>query len=146
MEIDSSASPTDDSTMPGHKHGRSRKRQKSRPKSRSGNTPAAVAVPSELDQMWVVASEFDLGRAQTSLADLREMATRLPFEPAVLNVAALQARLVTHNSVLITKDEDLADQLVLGHPGPTVIWVRVGNRVVELSSTGSRPSLASCSR
>jgi hypothetical protein len=43
--------------------------------------------------MWVVASEVDLGRAQTSLADLREMATRLPFEPAALNVAALQARL-----------------------------------------------------
>jgi predicted nuclease of predicted toxin-antitoxin system len=34
---------------------------------------------------------------------------------------------ITHNSVLITKDEDFADQLVLGHPGPTVIWVRVGN-------------------
>jgi len=57
------------------------------------DTPVAVAMPSELDQMWVVASEVDLGRAQTSLADLREMATRLPFEPAILNVAFLQARL-----------------------------------------------------
>ena len=79
--------------MPGHKHGRSRKRRPSRPRRRSGDTPVALSTPSELDQMWVVASEFDLGRAQTSLADLREMATRLPFEPAVLNVAALQARL-----------------------------------------------------
>jgi hypothetical protein len=50
-------------------------------------------MPSELDQMWVVASESELGLPETSLARLRAMASRLPFEPAVLNVAALQARL-----------------------------------------------------
>jgi predicted nuclease of predicted toxin-antitoxin system len=32
-----------------------------------------------------------------------------------------------HDAVLITKDEDFADQVVLGRPAPIVVWVRVGN-------------------
>lgn len=34
---------------------------------------------------------------------------------------------IDHEAVLITKDEDFADQVVLGRPAPIVVWVRVGN-------------------
>ena len=41
----------------------------------------------------MIVTEADLRLPETSLAGLKEMAERLPFESAILNVAALQARL-----------------------------------------------------
>jgi predicted nuclease of predicted toxin-antitoxin system len=32
-----------------------------------------------------------------------------------------------HDAVLITKDEDFPDRVVLGGRAPVVVWVRVGN-------------------
>lgn len=32
-----------------------------------------------------------------------------------------------HDAVLVTKDEDFSDMVLLGDPAPVVIWVRVGN-------------------
>ena len=34
---------------------------------------------------------------------------------------------ITHDAVLITKDEDFPDQALLGDPAPIIVWVRVGN-------------------
>jgi predicted nuclease of predicted toxin-antitoxin system len=34
---------------------------------------------------------------------------------------------IEHDAVLITKDEDFADLVLLGGSAPVVIWVRVGN-------------------
>lgn len=34
---------------------------------------------------------------------------------------------IENDAVLITKDEDFADQVVLGTLGPVIVWVRVGN-------------------
>jgi predicted nuclease of predicted toxin-antitoxin system len=60
---------------------------------------------------------------------------------------------IAHDAVLITKDEDFADQVVLGRPAPIVVWVRLGNtsrrallewfaptigRVVDMAETGER--------
>ena len=60
---------------------------------------------------------------------------------------------IAHGAVLITKDEDFADQVVLGGPAPIVVWVRVGNnsrralldwfvprigQIVEMSESGER--------
>lgn len=60
---------------------------------------------------------------------------------------------IAHDAVLITKDEDFADQVVLGRSAPIVVWVRVGNttrrsllewfvpvvdRVVEMADAGER--------
>jgi hypothetical protein len=49
--------------------------------------------PSELDQMAVFITEQDLRRTPTTLAGLRSLARQLPFEPAMHNVAVLNARL-----------------------------------------------------
>lgn len=58
-----------------------------------------------------------------------------------------------HEAVLITKDEDFADQVVLGRAAPIVVWVRVGNtsrralldwfvpwigQIVEMTESGER--------
>jgi len=58
-----------------------------------------------------------------------------------------------HNAVLVTKDEDFPDLLLLGSSSPTIVWVRVGNtrrralldwfeplidRIVELVAAGNR--------
>jgi len=32
-----------------------------------------------------------------------------------------------HQAALVTKDDDFADRVILGGPGPVVVWVRVGN-------------------
>ena len=32
-----------------------------------------------------------------------------------------------HNSVIITKDEDFAEWVRRGRPGPSVVWLRIGN-------------------
>jgi predicted nuclease of predicted toxin-antitoxin system len=32
-----------------------------------------------------------------------------------------------HDAVLLTKDEDFSDQVLLGRSAPVVVWVRVGN-------------------
>lgn len=60
---------------------------------------------------------------------------------------------MAHDAVLITKDGDFADQVVLGRSAPIVVWVRVGNttrrallewfapvidRVVEMADAGER--------
>ena len=60
---------------------------------------------------------------------------------------------IAHDAVLITKDEDFADQVALGRPAPIVVWVRVGNtsrralldwfvprtgQIVEMSESGER--------
>jgi hypothetical protein len=46
-----------------------------------------------MDQMGVFIGEAELGRAETSLRDLRRMVGRLPFESPMLYVAVLAARL-----------------------------------------------------
>jgi predicted nuclease of predicted toxin-antitoxin system len=60
---------------------------------------------------------------------------------------------VEHDAVLVTKDEDFTDMVLLGDPAPVVVWVRVGNtrkqallewfgplidRIVAMASTGDR--------
>lgn len=60
---------------------------------------------------------------------------------------------IDHDAVLITKDEDFADQVVLARPAPIVVWVRVGNtsrralldwlvprigQIVEMTESGER--------
>lgn len=60
---------------------------------------------------------------------------------------------IHQDAVLITKDEDFADQVVLGRPAPIVVWVRVGNttrralldwfaprinEIVEMTESGER--------
>ncbi len=32
-----------------------------------------------------------------------------------------------HHAVIVTKDEDFADWIVRGRPGPSVVWLRIGN-------------------
>jgi hypothetical protein len=49
--------------------------------------------PSELDQVKVFIAEPELGRPETTLAELRHLATSLPFEAAMLSVALLNVRL-----------------------------------------------------
>jgi predicted nuclease of predicted toxin-antitoxin system len=34
---------------------------------------------------------------------------------------------IAHAAVVITKDEDFPDRVALGHPAPTVVWIRLGN-------------------
>jgi len=34
---------------------------------------------------------------------------------------------IDHDAVLITKDEDFSDQVLLGGSAPVVVWVRAGN-------------------
>jgi predicted nuclease of predicted toxin-antitoxin system len=34
---------------------------------------------------------------------------------------------IGHDAVLITKDEDFPDQVLLGGSAPVVVWIRVGN-------------------
>lgn len=34
---------------------------------------------------------------------------------------------VEHGAVLVTKDEDFSDMVLLGETAPVVVWVRVGN-------------------
>ncbi len=58
-----------------------------------------------------------------------------------------------HDAVLVTKDEDFSDMLLLGGSSPAVVWVRVGNtrrrallewfeplidHIVELLDAGNR--------
>jgi hypothetical protein len=60
--------------------------------------PPLLAVPREpsvLDQMGAYIDEAEIGRPQTTLSQLREMATRLPFEPTMFRVAWLLTRLET---------------------------------------------------
>jgi predicted nuclease of predicted toxin-antitoxin system len=60
---------------------------------------------------------------------------------------------IDHEAVLITKDEDFADRVVLGRRAPIVVWVRVGNtsrralldwfvprigQIVEMTESGER--------
>lgn len=60
---------------------------------------------------------------------------------------------IDHDAVLITKDEDFADQVVLGRLAPIVVWVRVGNtsrralldwfvprigQIIEMTESGER--------
>ena len=33
----------------------------------------------------------------------------------------------THHSIIVTKDEDFADWVARGKPGPSIIWLRIGN-------------------
>lgn len=32
-----------------------------------------------------------------------------------------------HGAVLVTKDADFVDMVVLGHESPVIVWVRIGN-------------------
>jgi predicted nuclease of predicted toxin-antitoxin system len=32
-----------------------------------------------------------------------------------------------HNTVIVTKDEDFAEWVLAGRPGPPVVWLRIGN-------------------
>jgi len=32
-----------------------------------------------------------------------------------------------HQAVIVTKDEDFADRIIRGRPGPSVVWLRLGN-------------------
>lgn len=49
-------------------------------------------MPSEMDQMGVFIAEPELGRRETDMSTLRSMVRRLPFESAILYVAAASAR------------------------------------------------------
>jgi predicted nuclease of predicted toxin-antitoxin system len=40
-----------------------------------------------------------------------------------------------HRAVIITKDEDFADWIGRGRPGPSVIWLRIGNCTNEMLIT-----------
>jgi predicted nuclease of predicted toxin-antitoxin system len=67
--------------------------------------------------------------------------------------SAIWGYAITHDAVVITKDEDFPDLVVLGQPAPIVVWIRVGNttrrglldwfeplvdRVVEMVDAGER--------
>jgi len=32
-----------------------------------------------------------------------------------------------HESIIVTKDEDFADWVSAGRPGPAIVWLRIGN-------------------
>lgn len=51
--------------------------------------------PSELDQVKIFITELDLARRPTTLARLRALASKLPFEPAMHNLAVLNSRLAS---------------------------------------------------
>lgn len=53
---------------------------------------------------------------------------------------------LAHDAVLITKDEDSPDQVLVRHPAPVIVWIRVGNTSVEPCSTGSPLSSIGWSR
>jgi hypothetical protein len=57
--------------------------------------PVVPREPSVLDQMGAYIDEFEIGRPETTLSQLREMAARLPFEPTMFRVAWLLTRLET---------------------------------------------------
>jgi predicted nuclease of predicted toxin-antitoxin system len=48
---------------------------------------------------------------------------------------------IDHNAVLITKDEDFSDQVLLGGSAPVVVWVRVGNATRRALLDWFTPSL-----
>jgi hypothetical protein len=78
-----------------HQRRRKKARARSSGKAQQVVRPAAMpedATPSELDQMGAFIGEAELGRTETSLADLRSMVGRLPFEAVVLHLALLLAR------------------------------------------------------
>ncbi len=47
--------------------------------------------------------------------------------PADATDQQLWQHALENNAAIITKDEDFANMVTLGLPGPTVVWVRVGN-------------------
>jgi hypothetical protein len=84
-------------------YARRRKRQTASQTSREKSTPGPDPTPlpprvrvrrppSELDQIAVFIAEPELGRRETTLAELRQLAAALPFEAAMLNVALLNGR------------------------------------------------------
>jgi hypothetical protein len=88
------------------RHARERKRRSSGRERRDGSTgpasPAALpfgtrlrAPPSELDQIKVFIGESELGRPQTTIGDLRDLARELPFEATMLQLARLNLHLAS---------------------------------------------------
>ena len=75
------------------RNGRPHERESGHRQSRLSSASGVARIPSELDQAFMIVTEADLRLPETSLAGLKEMAERLPFESAILNVAALQAHL-----------------------------------------------------
>jgi hypothetical protein len=89
------------------RHARERKRRAAEGKrgARSASPPSVPTLPvrprpligaqpspSELDQIHVFIAEPELGRPETTLSDLRRLASDLPFEPAMLMLALLNLR------------------------------------------------------
>jgi hypothetical protein len=79
--------------------GRKRNRGSRSPPSPPG-APAGVVrgipvspPPSELDQVKAFIAEPELGRAETTLSELRDLARELPFEPTMFQVSRLNLRL-----------------------------------------------------
>lgn len=76
-------------------HQRRRARSGARARTAAVSSSCAreeVPVPSEMDQMGVFIAEPELGRRETDMSTLRSMVRRLPFESAILYVAAASAR------------------------------------------------------
>jgi hypothetical protein len=71
--------------------------------------------PGELDQMHVFMTEADVARKPTDLDGLREMASYLPFEPAMFQLAVLAVRLepIVSNS---ERQWELAQQFYASQP------------------------------
>jgi predicted nuclease of predicted toxin-antitoxin system len=47
-----------------------------------------------------------------------------------------------HGAVIVTKDEDFADWVARGRPGPSVVWLRVGNTSTKALLAWLAPSLS----
>ncbi len=62
------------------------------------------------------------------LTDLRHVADHVA-DVGLLSAAdsAIWRYAIDNAAVLITKDEDFSDQVLLGGPAPVVVWVRAGN-------------------
>ncbi len=43
----------------------------------------------------------------------------------------LWARCIATNAVIVTKDEDFANWISAGRPGPAVVWLRTGNGTTQ---------------
>ena len=46
-----------------------------------------------------------------------------------------------HNAVVMTKDEDFAERVRRGRPGPAVVWLRIGNASRRALFTWLEPRL-----
>lgn len=87
---------------------------------------------------------IDLGHSAEHVTDIG---------PGDASDHALWQYALDHDAVLVTKDEDSRDMVLLGGPSPVVVWIRVGNTrrralldwfeplvdsIVDLAASGNR--------